>query len=121
MYGGSRPCRGSTGKGIMVNIIQNDKIFKGTVYFGISNTGIIYHLYFECVDDTTKEKTALDIINKSYPLKKKDDAKFTSKSEKIDDEYVIDFKNNGVATIKYPNEDYSIEIYPIRKDLLPKL
>ncbi len=101
-----------TGKGLIVKIHRwEEEVFKGTVYFGIDKKNIIYHRFFE-----NMKGDANKILSQSHPPVNRSDS--NDADWEIEGLYIISSDGEGIVDIRYPDEDYHIEIYPIRPELL---
>ncbi len=99
-----------TGKGLIVVVNYNNTTFNGVLYFGIKKGNIIYHRYVEPLSkDVSSIFLSKHIEKKTYA----NDADWET-----DGLFEINEKERGVIEIKYPDENYSIDIHPIRPELL---
>lgn len=114
------------GLGVLCKMRTGEEGIPGVIYLGI-NENVIYHKHFitklfdkigEIFQD--QEPEVQDQEPEVNPLQAAAEAPMNEWKSTTKNEFAV--SDRGVLTINYPNDNYSIEIYPVRRDLLdPRL
>lgn len=104
------------GVGMMAELHIGNDFYYGVLYMGIGKDNVIYHKYFEDLD---QNQLTGGTFNDGENITA------TEKSEE-ENEWVVNSKfklkfevsEQGILTIKYPDEKHFIQIHPVRRDFL---
>lgn len=110
-----------TGCGMICRTInhKNNTTRYGTLYFGLDREhhNRVYHRYFEAQEDSVTD----EVILKGPKLDPRStEATDSGKEEKweLAGNYAKSISPDGVIRFFYPRDEYSLFIYPVRRDLL---
>lgn len=126
----------STGCGMVCRIQKSDPsqpAIYGTLYFGVDRTprkingiqrDLVFHRFFvEQYLDTPIEEIVDGPKIEDAPHQEPVDGsegKNQAVDEKLVGDYNYEVSDKGVLQLKYSNRDYTLYIYPVNSDLLPK-
>lgn len=104
------------GRGAYASHFLNGIELTGFVYFGQDKRdGKIYHKNFEPKRYEAKDFISLFNEHEEIDMEEEEGGEWETQAV-----YQLEIDSRGILTAKFTDEDHSIQIYPIRNELLPK-